>query len=127
MNERVKYWIDMAQYDLDTAEAMLQTKRYLYVGFMCHQVIEKSIKAVIAEKNIFPPKSHNLMMLSEKAEIIEDLTEKQLDFLTLVNPLNIEARYPSYKGDVQSLLDDKLCEEIFAETKEWFSWIKSKL
>ena len=31
MNERVKYWIDTAQYDLDTAEAMLQTKRYLYV------------------------------------------------------------------------------------------------
>ena len=28
-----------------TAQAMLETKRFLYVGFMCHQVIEKMLKA----------------------------------------------------------------------------------
>ncbi len=68
MDEKVKYWIDTAQYDMDTADVMLETNRYLYVGFMCHQVIEKSIKAVIASNGVFPPKLHNLMMLSEKAE-----------------------------------------------------------
>ncbi len=41
INEKIKYWIDIAEYDLETAKAMLSTKRYLYVGFMCHQVIEK--------------------------------------------------------------------------------------
>lgn len=35
------YWIEIAKYDLETAEAMLKSKRYLYVGFMCHQSIEK--------------------------------------------------------------------------------------
>jgi HEPN domain-containing protein len=39
------YWAEIADYDLDTAEAMLATKRYLYVGFMCHQTIEKLLKA----------------------------------------------------------------------------------
>jgi len=39
--EKVRYWINISNYDVGTAEAMLQTKRYLYVGFMCHQVIEK--------------------------------------------------------------------------------------
>lgn len=29
-------WLKLAEYDLDTAEAMHETKRYLYVGFMCH-------------------------------------------------------------------------------------------
>lgn len=41
MAERtVAYWLDLADYDLETAEAMHKTKRWLYVAFMCHQVIE---------------------------------------------------------------------------------------
>jgi HEPN domain-containing protein len=39
--KRVEYWLGMARYDLISAKAMLQTKRFLYVGFMCHQVAEK--------------------------------------------------------------------------------------
>ena len=35
--EKVNYWVELSDYDLETADAMLQTKRYLYVGFMCHQ------------------------------------------------------------------------------------------
>ena len=45
MNDNVKYWVEMSDYDFDTANAMLETKRYLYVGFMCHQTIEKILKA----------------------------------------------------------------------------------
>lgn len=127
MDEKVEYWIDISKYDLETAEIMLNAKRYLYVGFMCHQVIEKTIKAVLAAKGIFPPKSHNLLMLVEKAGIIDDMSESHLDFLALVNPLNIEARYPSYKGNINSVLDEDMCKEIMIKTKEWFSWIESKL
>ena len=47
MNEKVNYWLDLARYDLDTAKAMLDTKRYLYVGFMCHQTIEKGLKDAV--------------------------------------------------------------------------------
>lgn len=43
--DKVAYWLDIADYDLDTAEAMYQTGRWLYVAFMCHQVIEKTLKA----------------------------------------------------------------------------------
>ena len=40
--EKVHYWLDIAAYDIETAEAMCQTGRWLYVAFMCHQVIEKT-------------------------------------------------------------------------------------
>jgi HEPN domain-containing protein len=40
MDEKVKYWVELAEYDLETAKAMLKSKRYLYVGFNCHQTIE---------------------------------------------------------------------------------------
>ena len=43
--DRISYWKDLATYDIDTAEAMYVTRRWLYVGFMCHQVLEKIIKA----------------------------------------------------------------------------------
>lgn len=43
--ERVKYWIDVAEYDYDTAKVMLKSGRRLYVAFMCHQVVEKMLKA----------------------------------------------------------------------------------
>ena len=43
MNEKIQYWIDIAEYDLETAKVMLEGKRFLYVGFMCHQVTEKMI------------------------------------------------------------------------------------
>jgi HEPN domain-containing protein len=49
MNEKSTYWIEIADYDFETAKAMLASKRYLYVGFMCHQVIEKTIKAYYRE------------------------------------------------------------------------------
>ena len=45
MNDKVTYWTDLSDYDFDTAEAMLVSGRYLYVGFMCHQSIEKILKA----------------------------------------------------------------------------------
>lgn len=36
---RADYWFDGAEYDLQAAHAMLDTRRMLYVGFMCHQAI----------------------------------------------------------------------------------------
>ena len=44
MDEKSIYWIEIADYDLETAKAMLVSKRYLYVGFMCHQAIEKILR-----------------------------------------------------------------------------------
>ena len=43
--EVVKYWSDMSDYDFKTALAMQETERFLYVGFMCHQSVEKILKA----------------------------------------------------------------------------------
>lgn len=44
-NEKVKYWAELSEYDLDTAIAMLEAKRFLYVVFMCHQCLEKILKS----------------------------------------------------------------------------------
>ena len=48
MDERAQFWIELADYDIATAKAMLQTGRYLYVGFMGQQTIEKALKGIIS-------------------------------------------------------------------------------
>ena len=126
-NTRFNYWIELAEYDLETAKAMLKTKRFLYVGFMCHQCIEKTIKAYHWKThNTEPPYIHNLDRLAQKAEIIEDLSEDQLDLLDELNPLNIEARYPKDKDQILKDLSLKKCREILTKTQELMKWIKTK-
>lgn len=120
MNDKVKYWIDLAEYDYDTAKAMQETKRYLYVGFMCHQTIEKGMKAMIADLGIFPPKSHNLIELAKKANVYNILSQEQKDFLIDLNPLNIESRYPTYINKMSSTLTESRCRTILSDTEVLF-------
>ena len=43
--EKVQYWLDVTAEDLDLGEFLCQSGRWLYAAFMCHQVIEKMLKA----------------------------------------------------------------------------------
>ena len=38
--DKVAYWLDIADEDLGVAVDLYKAKRWLYVAFMCHQVIE---------------------------------------------------------------------------------------
>ena len=128
MNDKVTYWIEMSEYDLETAQAMLDTHRYLYVGFMCHQVIEKILKAYWSNVLEEPPlKIHSLSRLAEKSGLDKDMSEGQLDFIDELEPLNIEARYPSYKERLLKSLTADRCIELIKQTDELRIWIKSKL
>ena len=67
--ERILYWKDLSDYDIETADAMYATKRWLYVGFMCHQVLEKILKAYwYSTKDDNPPFVHSLIRLAEGTE-----------------------------------------------------------
>mgnify|MGYP006287887529 CR=1 FL=1 len=128
MDNRVKYWLELADYDLITAEAMLQTKRYLYVGFMCHQIAEKSIKALyVKKKNATPPYSHNLRYLLEESGIINEIDKTYLNLISELQPLNIETRYPTYKENIIKILTYEKCSELIINTRRFLEWIKSKL
>ena len=128
MNDKVTYWIEMSDYDFDTAKAMLETKRYLYVAFMCHQTIEKILKAYWSNVLEEPPlKFHGLSRLAEKSGLDKDMSEEQTDFIDELEPLNIEARYPSYKDRLMKSLTSDRCKELIEQTDKLRIWIKSKL
>ncbi len=128
MDKKVKYWIELSDYDLETAEAMLTSKRFLYVGFMCHQTIEKVFKAYYTLlKSDVAPFSHSLSYLAKKGGLYDLFTEEQKDFIDQIEPLNIEARYPSHKERLLKSLTEDKCKEIIDKTKSIQEWIKGKL
>ncbi len=128
MNEKIQYWVELSDYDLETAKVMLESSRYLYVGFMCHQVIEKIFKALyVHTTGKHPPHTHNLSYLAKKAGIIEALSESQENFLDILEPLNIEARYPSQKERLLNSLNHDKCSQILNQTLELQTWAKTKL
>ena len=55
------------------------------------------------------------------------MTEEQLEFMAQMMPLNIEARYPSYKEELMSALSPGRCKEIIEQTKALKQWIENKL
>jgi len=107
---------------------MLKSKRYLYVGFMCNQVIEKIFKAyyvkIIKEQ---PPYTHKLIRLAEESNLYKLMSEEQKDFLDIISPLNIEARYPTQKQELFNVLNAERCQKIIDETEEFVLWIKQQL
>lgn len=126
MKNGVKNWIDSAFYDLETAEHMFRTERYIYTVFMCHLSLEKIFKAKVEEQiNKMPPKVHDLLYLAQMTNL--SLPEDIEKFLAEVSNLSIVTRYP---GDFQQAFKDfskERSESILIKAKEVFQWIKKSI
>ena len=128
MKNKIAYWIDLSEYDIVTAEAMLDSKRYLYVGFMAHQSIEKILKAYFIEKTgETAPYTHSLSLLAKKSGLYQHFSVEQQDFIDILEPMNIEARYPINKKKLLDGLTEERCLSILNNAKGLRAWILLKL
>jgi HEPN domain-containing protein len=127
MDKIVGHWVERAEYDLETAKAMLDTARYLYVAYMCQQAVEKLLKALIAQqsKEILP--IHNLNRLAEIAGIRDHLSTEQFEFLAELTPYCIEARYGDYKESLSEIVDAERARVVYEKTREVFGWLSQKI
>jgi len=124
--DHIRYWITVAEHDLQTAESMFGTKHYDWCLFLGHLVLEKILKAHYVEKEEkTPPKSHNLVYLAELVKI--NLSNEQIDFLEKVNDYNLEGRYPDYKYSFYELCTEDYTKENFSKIKELYYWIREQL
>lgn len=107
---------------------MLETRRLLYVGFMCHQTIEKALKCIFVSRKPEEelPYIHKLMRLANLSEISGEMSEEQLSLLDMLSPLNIEARYPLHKSRLLESLTVERCEKMIQEMEALFLWIRKK-
>jgi len=126
--ERADKWLDIVAEDLSVAEDLFKTGHWLYVGFMCHQVMEKSLKAywcVCREDD--PPYLHDHKKIAQGCGLYTKMSEEQKNFLALIRDMYIEARYQEYKDAVARSLSRESTAEILDKTKQLYSWILEKL
>lgn len=68
------------------------------------------------------------MRLAELIGIDSYMSERQKDLIDSLEPLNIEARYPSYKERLLKSLTQERCVKLIKDTEEDLRiWIKSRL
>lgn len=127
-SQNYAYWVEMAEYDYQTAIAMFNTKRYLYVGFMLHQTVEKIFKAYyVFLKSSTPPYTHSLLKLSLESNFYDEMPEELRRTMDILEPLNIEARYPSHKSRLLNELNEEFCAELIKNTEVLYRWIIERL
>lgn len=81
--DKVAYWKDLADYDIDSAKVIYNGGRWLY--------------------------------------------ESQIDLISDLMPLNIEARYPDYKNKLASKLTQEYCGDLIQKTETLKQWIENLL
>jgi HEPN domain-containing protein len=127
-DSQIAYWLDLADYDMETAHSLLAGGRRIYVGYMCHLVAEKALKAAVTRATrTFPPRIHALVELAERAGLYAQMSADQRKLLDALDPLNIEARYPAERKKLLASLTEERCRELVAGTEELLTWVKTQL
>ncbi len=124
----VQAWLDHVHEDISAAECLFQGGHWLYVAFLCHQALEKSLKAYyIATKDDDPPYTHSHTRLLNVCGLIDELTDAQLRFIALMEPMYIKARYPEQKARTARALNKDFCQDFIEKTKQLTQWIEERL
>lgn len=124
MNPETRNWLASAEYDLDTAQQMLDSGRYIYVVFMCHLAVEKTLKALICESTKeAPPRSHDLPRLASLAKVA--LRPDLAQFIAQLTDASVSARYPDDLGEMVSRYPRQVSEDYLARTREVISWLRA--
>lgn len=123
----MEYWFESADEDYDTMLYMKAGKKNTWCLFMGHLVIEKLLKGLYAKNNPdnpIAPKIHNLILLSQKAnlEVPTEIREK----IQTINTFNISARYDDYKRTFDEKCTDDYTSEQVKNVEEVRKWLKEQ-
>lgn len=125
--QHINYWRESAHHDFESAKSMFDSARYDWCLFVGHLVLEKILKAIFVDRNDnqMPPKTHNLVRLSELCKI--NLDDNQKFYLDKINDFNIATRYPDYKLEFYKRCSKKYTKEYFDKIEEFYKWFNSLL
>jgi HEPN domain-containing protein len=120
-------WILQAEYDMETAETMHHSGRYIYAIFMMHLSIEKALKGIYSrtfKEN--PPKTHHLLYLIEKiqSEIPFEIPENIFAPIREIDKVSIPVRYPENLAELFKDYPEATTFQLLNKAKEVLVWLK---
>jgi HEPN domain-containing protein len=125
MRREAELWWRQALEDFKSAEANLGIGRFYLVAFLCHQAVEKALKALyIEEKKESPGTTHSLVYLGQSLGAPEEI----LQHLRRMSPDYVVARYPNAAHGIPSeLYDRETAEERLRLAREVLDWVGKRL
>lgn len=126
VDKTIKYWIDSANYDLETGKGLLVIKRFPYALFLGHLALEKILKAIVV-KNIkeHAPYTHKLTLLAQKTKI--EIPESIMDQLAEYTEFHLESRYPDEKMNFYKKCTEEFSCKKLEEIEDVYKWLTKKL
>ena len=126
--DRAEKWLAIVAEDMSVAEDLYKTGHWLYVGFMCHQVVEKTLKCYWCVcRDDDPPYIHDHKKIAQGCGLFTKMSEEQIEFLANIRELNIEARYQEMKNAVARKLNCETTADILDKTKQMHAWILERM
>lgn len=122
MRKEIQRWLEQAIEELETAEILLNSKKYFACAFWCQQSLEKFLKALyMHQKKESIGTTHSLTYLARQLNV----PEKYNSFLRNLTKEYFFSRYPDATNDTPYKTYSKSeVEEYLTKTKEVSEWIK---
>ncbi len=125
MEHRTSEWLKQSDYDMETAETMYGSGRYIYAVFMCHLALEKALKGLLYEiTREIPPKTHSLVLLLTKME--RRPPESIGKHIVRLSEASIPTRYPEDLAKVQRDYSPSVTRAILDDGNKAIAWIKQQ-
>jgi HEPN domain-containing protein len=125
--KHVEIWLGRVNYDLETAQAMYKTGRYIYVVFMAQQAIEKSLKAIIEAEGKVMPFEHNLRRLLNLTETNKDFPDSWWTNIDFLSQYYLNARYKEDITVLQQKITAKVAKDFLSFAEEVSEWCIARI
>ncbi len=120
MREEVRWWLELAQRNLERAERAMSFPDYPEAVFWCHQAVEFALKAYVLFRGKLPMRTHNLSKLMRQAGLEDVLPKHEIAELS---PYYSISRYPDVFEGVPEVEEEtakrfyELARRVLAEVR----------
>ena len=122
VDKQITYWRNGSKEDWEVAMELVNSSRIRHGLFFAHLAIEKKLKAhVCRETEAVPPRSHNLLMLTQKTNL--PVSDEQKQFIARFDRYQMEGRYP---GAWTSTPNAETAVRELDVAKDFLTWLTKK-
>ena len=122
----VASWVNASRYDLVTAKALLESRRYVYVLFMCQQCMGKLLKAhVTLHTGELAPRIHHLVPLGEMSG--QKLSVEDRTLLERLSLYYLQSRYPPEIQTLAKTVKRVMAADYLRQTEALWKRLRRRL
>jgi HEPN domain-containing protein len=123
MRREVVAWWEQAKRDFLSAEHAFNSRDYYVSAFLCHQAVEKGLKAIYLKLNNDVLRIHDLVKLAREVQAPHEIVEQ----CSHITPVYFEVRYPESEELPAEKINRREAHEIIQLTKAILRWIEKNI